>query len=156
MAEKNTKSTEKKLLLPKELTPAENEHNPTSSADDKTNHCAADNVTQATNSKKRKRKNAQWIMPINPLKLTTAFQRKKQLKKRGKNPENNSPSACRREKAAPALALLAILIALGVGGAGWYFGQQQIVQMQQKMTALEQQVSEKAPNTPLDLPDFSQ
>lgn len=54
------------------------------------------------------------------------------------------------------MALLAILIALGVGGAGYYFGQQQIVQMQQKMTALEQQVSEKAPNTPLDLPDFSQ
>lgn len=41
-------------MLPKELTPAENEHNPTSSADDKTNHCAADNVTQATNSKKKK------------------------------------------------------------------------------------------------------
>ncbi|MBD9096452.1 MAG: HemX protein, partial [Haemophilus parainfluenzae] len=39
--------------------------------------------------------------------------------------------------------LLAILIALGVGGAGYYFGQQQVDQFQQKLTALEAQINNK-------------
>lgn len=73
MAEKNTKPTEKKRCCQKNSLQLKTSITQIS-ADDKTNHCA-DNVTQATNSKK-KEENAQWIMPINPLKLTTAFQRK--------------------------------------------------------------------------------
>ena len=43
------------------------------------------------------------------------------------------------KKTGTALSLLAILIALGVGGAGYYFGQQQVAGIQQKLTALESQ-----------------
>ncbi|WP_118796334.1 uroporphyrinogen-III C-methyltransferase [Haemophilus haemolyticus] len=43
------------------------------------------------------------------------------------------------KKTGTALSLLAILIALGVGGVGYYFGQQQVVEIQQKLTALESQ-----------------
>ena len=41
------------------------------------------------------------------------------------------------------LSLLAILIALGVGGAGYYFGQQKVDEFQQKLTALEAQINNK-------------
>ena len=43
------------------------------------------------------------------------------------------------KKTGTALSLLAILIALGVGGAGYYFGQQQVAEIQQKLTVLESQ-----------------
>ncbi|HHF7257562.1 TPA: uroporphyrinogen-III C-methyltransferase [Haemophilus influenzae] len=43
------------------------------------------------------------------------------------------------KKTGTALSLLAILVALGIGGAGYYFGQQQIAEVQQKLTALENQ-----------------
>ena len=43
------------------------------------------------------------------------------------------------KKTGTALSLLAILIALGVGGAGYYFGQQQVAEIHQKLTALESQ-----------------
>ena len=43
------------------------------------------------------------------------------------------------KKTGTALCLLEILIALGVVGAGYYFGQQQIAEIQQKLTALESQ-----------------
>ena len=43
------------------------------------------------------------------------------------------------KKTGTALSLLAILIALGVGGAGYYLGQQQVAEIQQKLTALESQ-----------------
>ena len=43
------------------------------------------------------------------------------------------------KKTGTALSLLAILITLGVGGAGYYFGQQQVAEIQQKLTALESQ-----------------
>ena len=45
------------------------------------------------------------------------------------------------KKTGTALSLLAILIALGVGGAGYYLGQQQVAEIQQKLTALESQSS---------------
>ena len=41
------------------------------------------------------------------------------------------------KKNGTAFSLLAILIALGVGGAGYYFGQQQVAEIQQKLIALE-------------------
>ena len=43
------------------------------------------------------------------------------------------------KKTGTALSLFAILVALGVGGAGYYFGQQQMAKIQQKLTALENQ-----------------
>ena len=47
------------------------------------------------------------------------------------------------KKSGTGLSLLAILIALGVGGAGYYFGQQQVDEFQQKLTALEAQINNK-------------
>jgi len=52
------------------------------------------------------------------------------------------------KKTGTVLSLLAILIALGVGGAGYYFGQQQVAEIQQKLTALESQ-SGVAVSTPV-------
>lgn len=45
------------------------------------------------------------------------------------------------KKSGTGLSLLAILIALGVGGAGYYFGLQQVDQIQQKLTVLEDRAS---------------
>lgn len=44
------------------------------------------------------------------------------------------------KKSGTALSLLAILIALGIGGAGYYFGTQKVDEIQQKLTALESQM----------------
>ncbi|NBI42311.1 HemX protein [[Haemophilus] felis] len=44
------------------------------------------------------------------------------------------------KKGGTGLALLAILIALGMGGAGFYFGQQQVEDIQQKILSLDQKV----------------
>ena len=61
--------------------------------------------------------------------------------------EDREPVAPRTQtvvkKSGTGLSLLAILIALGVGGAGYYFGQQQVDQLQQKLTALEAQINNK-------------
>ncbi|HHF5266770.1 TPA: uroporphyrinogen-III C-methyltransferase [Haemophilus influenzae] len=43
------------------------------------------------------------------------------------------------KKTGTALSLFAILLALSIGGAGYYFGQQQMAKIQQKLTALENQ-----------------
>ncbi|QEH09691.1 HemX protein [Histophilus somni] len=42
------------------------------------------------------------------------------------------------KKGGAVIALLALLIALGIGGAGYYFGQQKVEEIQQKLTALSQ------------------
>ena len=47
------------------------------------------------------------------------------------------------KKSGTGLSLLAILIALGVGGAGYYVGQQKVDEFQQKLTALEAQINNK-------------
>lgn len=57
------------------------------------------------------------------------------------------------KKSGTALSLLAILIALGVGGAGYYFGQQQVAEIQQKLTALENQA---APSLQTESADHAQ
>ena len=61
--------------------------------------------------------------------------------------EDREPGAPRTQtvvkKSGTGLSLLAILIALGVGGAGYYFGQQQVDEFQQKLTALEAQINNK-------------
>ena len=61
--------------------------------------------------------------------------------------EDREPVAPRTQtvvkKSGTRLSLLAILIALGVGGAGYYFGQQQVDEFQQKLTALEAQINNK-------------
>ncbi len=48
------------------------------------------------------------------------------------------------KKNGTALSLLAILIAVGVGGAGYYIGQQQVTDFQKKLIVLENQVGESA------------
>lgn len=48
------------------------------------------------------------------------------------------------KKNGTALSLLAILISLGVGGAGYYIGQQQVTDFQKKLIVLENQVGESA------------
>ena len=61
--------------------------------------------------------------------------------------EDREPVAPRTQtvvkKSGTGLSLLAILIALGVGGAGFFFGQQQVDEFQQKLTALEAQINNK-------------
>lgn len=61
--------------------------------------------------------------------------------------EDREPVAPRTQtvvkKSGTGLSLLAIFIALGVGGAGYYFGQQQVDEFQQKLTALEAQINNK-------------
>ncbi|WP_455936218.1 uroporphyrinogen-III C-methyltransferase [Haemophilus sp.] len=61
--------------------------------------------------------------------------------------EDREPVAPRTQtvvkKSGTGLSLLAILIALGVGGAGYYFGQKQVDEFQQKLTALEAQINNK-------------
>ena len=61
--------------------------------------------------------------------------------------EDREPVAPRTQtvvkKSGTGLSLLAILIALGVGGAGYYFGQQKESEFQQKLTALEAQINNK-------------
>ncbi|OOF69729.1 uroporphyrinogen-III C-methyltransferase [Rodentibacter caecimuris] len=52
------------------------------------------------------------------------------------------------KKSGTGLSLLAILIALGLGGVGYYFGQQKVNEIQQKLTALEQQIKHKAASEP--------
>ena len=54
--------------------------------------------------------------------------------------ETAKPETVVIKKGGSGLALLAILIALGLGGAGYYFGQQHILQTQQKLTALQKQI----------------
>ncbi|WP_077425598.1 uroporphyrinogen-III C-methyltransferase [Rodentibacter myodis] len=50
------------------------------------------------------------------------------------------------KKSGTGLSLLAILIALGVGAGGYYFGQQQVSEIQQKLTALETQATSVSSN----------
>lgn len=61
--------------------------------------------------------------------------------------EDREPVAPRTQtvvkKSGTGLSLLAILIALGVGGAGYYFGQQKVDEFQQKLIALEAQINNK-------------
>lgn len=45
------------------------------------------------------------------------------------------------KKGGTAIALLALLVALGIGGAGYYFGQQKIDEIQQKLTVLSQPIT---------------
>lgn len=66
--------------------------------------------------------------------------------------EDREPVAPRTQtvvkKSGTGLSLLAILIALGVGGAGYYFGQQQVDEFQQKLTALEAQINKTVISAP--------
>ena len=66
--------------------------------------------------------------------------------------EDREPVAPRTQtvvkKSGTGLSLLAILIALGVGGASYYFGQQQVDEFQQKLTALEAQINKTVISAP--------
>ncbi|OOF53511.1 uroporphyrinogen-III C-methyltransferase [Rodentibacter genomosp. 2] len=54
---------------------------------------------------------------------------------------NSQPAQTIVKKSGTGLSLLAILIALGIGGAGYYLGQQQVGEIQQKLTALEGKIT---------------
>lgn len=60
------------------------------------------------------------------------------------------------KKSGTGLSLLALLIALGLGGAGYYFGQLEVGKIQQKFTALEQQIAQKNTVELPKLPDLEQ
>ncbi|MGC7559892.1 uroporphyrinogen-III C-methyltransferase [Pasteurella sp. PK-2025] len=60
------------------------------------------------------------------------------------------------KKGGSGLALLALLVALGLGGAGYYFGQQQVNEIHQKMTALETKLAQQTQAQAVDLPSFDQ
>lgn len=60
------------------------------------------------------------------------------------------------KKSGTGLSLLALLVALGLGGAGYYFGQLETNKIQQKLTALEQQIEQKTAAELPKLPDFEQ
>ncbi|OOF54269.1 HemX protein [Rodentibacter genomosp. 2] len=62
---------------------------------------------------------------------------------------NSQPTQTIVKKSGTGLSLLAILIALGVGGAGYYLGQQQVGEIQQKLTALEGKIT-RISSIPLD------
>ncbi|OOF62971.1 uroporphyrinogen-III C-methyltransferase [Rodentibacter sp. Ppn85] len=62
---------------------------------------------------------------------------------------NSQPVQTIVKKSGTGLSLLAILIALGVGGAGYYLGQQQVGEIQQKLTALEGKITNVS-STPLE------
>ncbi|WP_423739123.1 uroporphyrinogen-III C-methyltransferase [Conservatibacter flavescens] len=59
-----------------------------------------------------------------------------------------------QKKSGAGLAILAILIALGVGGAGYYFGQQQLTSIQQKLTALESKPASTDKGETVEIPSF--
>lgn len=60
------------------------------------------------------------------------------------------------KKGGTALALLALLVALGLGGAGYYFGLQQVDQIHQKLTALEYKAGQAMVTPSVDIPSFEQ
>ncbi|THA01161.1 uroporphyrinogen-III C-methyltransferase [Rodentibacter pneumotropicus] len=60
---------------------------------------------------------------------------------------NSQPAQTIVKKSGTGLSLLAILIALGVGGAGYYLGQQQVSEIQQKLTALEGKITNVSSST---------
>ncbi|WP_439258205.1 uroporphyrinogen-III C-methyltransferase [Lonepinella sp. BR2271] len=66
------------------------------------------------------------------------------------------------KKGGSAMGLLALLVALGLGGAGYYFGQLEVDKINQKVTALEQKISgdvvTTANNRPslAEMPNFEQ
>ncbi|MDC2826578.1 uroporphyrinogen-III C-methyltransferase [Rodentibacter pneumotropicus] len=60
---------------------------------------------------------------------------------------NSQPAQTVVKKSGTGLSLLAILIALGVGGAGYYLGQQQVSEIQQKLTALEGKITNLSSST---------
>lgn len=58
------------------------------------------------------------------------------------------------KKSGTGLSLLALLVALGLGGAGYYFGQLERNDIQQKLTVLKQQIEQKTAVALPKLPDF--
>ncbi|MFC0308334.1 uroporphyrinogen-III C-methyltransferase [Gallibacterium trehalosifermentans] len=54
--------------------------------------------------------------------------------------ETSSAQPMKKSSTGKGIALLALLVALGVGGAGYYLGQQQFSQLQQKITTLEEKL----------------
>lgn len=79
----------------------------------------------------------------------TASNKEKDVKVEDKQPKQKSGGT--------GIALLALLVALGVGGAGYFFGNQKFVEMDSQIKALSQKVAQ-APQTvaaaPVAVPNF--
>lgn len=52
------------------------------------------------------------------------------------------------------IAILALLIALGIGGAGYYFGSQKLTALSQQIAALDSKQNQQATQTAIELPTF--
>ncbi|HDR1051235.1 uroporphyrinogen-III C-methyltransferase [Pasteurella multocida] len=80
---------------------------------------------------------------------------KKEPAKQARAESKNTAETVVVKKGGSGLALLALLVALGLGAAGYYFGLQQVDQIQHKLSALEQQTANISP-AKVDLPTFEQ
>lgn len=73
-----------------------------------------------------------------------------------KEPVTPTETVVVKKRGGAGIALLALLVALGVGGAGYYFGLQQVEQIQQKLTALESKMAQQSVVSASDIPSFDQ
>ncbi|MFC1087189.1 uroporphyrinogen-III C-methyltransferase [Pasteurella multocida] len=80
---------------------------------------------------------------------------KKEPAKQARAESKNTAETVVVKKGGSGLALLALLVAFGLGAAGYYFGLQQVDQIQHKLSALEQQTANISP-AKVDLPTFEQ
>lgn len=60
-------------------------------------------------------------------------------------PVSKQPEQVIIKKGGTGIALLALLVALGIGGAGYYFGSQKLVEVENQLQQLAQKTSQQAP-----------
>ncbi len=60
-------------------------------------------------------------------------------------PVSKQPEQVIVKKGGTGIALLALLVALGIGGAGYYFGSQKLVEVENQLQQLAQKTSQQAP-----------
>ena len=60
-------------------------------------------------------------------------------------PVSKQPEQVIVKKGGTGIALLALLVALGIGGAGYYFGSQKLVEVENQLQQLAQKASQQAP-----------
>ncbi|MDA3979287.1 uroporphyrinogen-III C-methyltransferase [Gallibacterium sp. AGMB14963] len=108
-----------------------------------------DAVTHSEDKKTEKQpmKEEKKVMAAEPKKTDSA--------KQNTTPKENKVSSqpetqIKKSSSGKGIALLALLIALGVGGAGYYLGQQQLSQLQQKITSLEESQQAATQATPAE------
>ena len=60
-------------------------------------------------------------------------------------PVSKQPEQVIVKKGGTGIALLALLVALGIGGAGYYFGSQKLVEVENQLQQLAQKASQQSP-----------